>query len=93
MKTFDDRPTRQTTRHLHTDTQGKEGTRQEMVTYVGSTDGLDNEHAVRADGAINSPDEDPKTDDLGHSPSRNKKIKFGGKTLEYDGNGRGVERD
>jgi hypothetical protein len=47
-----------------------------MVTDVGSTDGLDNEDAVPADGATNPPDEDPKTDDPGQTPSRKKKIKF-----------------
>ena len=59
MAAFDDRATRQTVRHLHANTQGEEGTRQEMVTDVGSTDGLDNEDAVSADGATNPPDEDP----------------------------------
>jgi hypothetical protein len=64
--------------------------RQETVTDVGSTDGLDNEDAVPADGATNPPDEDPKTDDPVEIPSRNKKIKLE-KALEYDGNGRGVK--
>jgi len=45
MTAFDDRPTRQTARPLHANTQG-EGTRHEMVTDVGSTDGLDKEDAV-----------------------------------------------
>jgi hypothetical protein len=47
-----------------------------MVTDVGSTDGLDNEEAVPADGTTNPPGEDPKTDDPGQTPSRNKKIKL-----------------
>jgi len=46
------------------------------VTDVGSTDGLDNEDAVPADGTTNSQDEDPKTDDPGQTSSRNKKIKL-----------------
>ena len=74
MTELDDRPTRQTARSLHANTQGEEGTRQEMVTNVGSTDGLDNEDAVPADGATNPPDEDPNTDDPGQTPFRNKKI-------------------
>jgi len=75
MTAFADRPTRQTARPLHANTQG-EGTREEMVTDVGSTDELDNEDTVPADGATNPPDEDPKTDDPGQTPSRNKKIKL-----------------
>jgi len=63
MMAFEDRPTRQTVRPLHANTQREECTRQEMVTDVGSTDGLDNENAVPADGATNPPIEDPKTDD------------------------------
>jgi len=47
-----------------------------MVTDVGSTDGLDNEDAVPADGAVNPPDEDHKTDDSGQTPSQNKKLKL-----------------
>ena len=90
MTAFDDRPTRQTARPLHANTQGEEGNRQEMVTDVGSTDGLDNEDAVPADGATNLPDEDPKTDDPGQTPCRNKNLK---KAQEYDGNGRGVEQE
>jgi hypothetical protein len=62
-----------------------------MVTDVGSTNGLDNEDAVPADGATSPPDEDPKTDDPGQAPSRNKKTKLEKKALEYDRNGRGVE--
>ena len=92
MTAFDDRPTRQTARPLHANTQGEGGTRQEIVTDVGSTDGLDNEDAVPADGATNPPDEDPKTDDPGQTASRNKKIKLE-KAVEYDGNGREVERE
>ena len=76
MTAFDDRPTRQTLRNLHANTHGEEGTRQEMVTGVGRTDGLDNEDAVPADGATNPPDEELKTDDPGQAPSRNKKIKL-----------------
>jgi len=76
MTAFDDRPTRQTARTLHANTQGEESTRQEMVTDLGSTDGLDNEDAVPADGANNPQDEDPKTDDPGQTPSRNKKIRY-----------------
>jgi len=76
MTAFDDRPTRQTAQPLHANTQGEEGTGQEMVTDVGSTDGLDNEDAVPADGATNPPAEDPKTDDPEPIPSRNKKIKL-----------------
>jgi hypothetical protein len=59
-----------------------------MVTDVGSTDGLDYEDAVPADGAINPPDEVPKTDYPGQTPFRNKKIKLK-KALEYDENGQG----
>jgi len=76
MTALDDRPTKQTVQPLHASTQGEEGTRQEMVTDVGGTDGLDNEDAVPADSATNPPDEDPKTDDPGQTPSRNKKIKL-----------------
>ena len=76
MTAFDDRPTRQTARPLHKNRQGEEGTIQEMGTNVGRTDGLDNEDAVPAVGATNPPDEDPKTDDPGQTPSRNKKIKL-----------------
>jgi len=76
MTAFDDRPTKKTARPLHANTQGEEDTRQEMVTVVGSTDGLDNEDAVPADAATNPPDEDPKTDDPGQPPSRNKKMKL-----------------
>ena len=47
-----------------------------MVTDVGSTDGLDKEDAVPADGATNPPDEDHKSDDAGQTLSRNKKIKL-----------------
>jgi len=65
---FDVRPTRQTARPLHANTQGEEGTRQEMATDVGNTDGLDDEDAVPADGATNRPDEDPKTDNPVLSP-------------------------
>ena len=72
MTAFDNRPTRQTALPLHANTQ-EEGTRLEMVTIVGSTDGLDNEDALPAEGATNPPDENPKTDDPGHTPSRNKK--------------------
>jgi len=79
MTALDDRPTRQTARSLHANTQGEEGTKQEMVTDVGSTDGLDNDDAVPADGATNPPDEDPKTDEPGQTPSRNKKTKIGKK--------------
>jgi len=68
---FDDRPTRQTARPLHANTQGEERTGQEMVTDVGNTDGLDNEDAVLADGATNPLDEDPKTDDPEQTPFRN----------------------
>ena len=74
MTAFDDRPTRQTARPLHVNTQGEEGTRQEMVTDVGSADGLDKKDAMPADGATNPPDENPKTDDPGQTPSRNRKI-------------------
>ena len=76
MTAFDDKPIRQIARLLHANTQGEEGTRQEMVTDVGSTDVLDNEDALPADCATNPPDEDPKTDDQGQTPSRNKKIKL-----------------
>jgi len=76
MTAFDDRPNRQTARPLHANTKGEEGTRQEMVTDVGSTDGLDNEDAVPADGATNPPDEDRKTEDPGQTPSRNKNRKL-----------------
>jgi hypothetical protein len=75
MTAFDVRPTRQTARHLHANTQGEEGTRQEMATDFRSTDGLD-EDAVSADGATNCSDEDPISDDPGQTTSRNKKIKF-----------------
>jgi len=64
-----------------------------MGTDVESTDGLDKEDAVPADGTTNPPDEDPKADDPGQSSSRNKKIKFKKKALEYDGNGSEVERE
>jgi len=90
MTAFDVRPTRQTARHLHANTQGEEGTRQEILTDVGSSDGPDNEDAVPANVATNPPDEDPKTDDPGQTPSRNKKIKLI-KALEYDWNGRVAE--
>ena len=73
---FDNRPTKLTARTLHTKTQGEEGTRQEMVTDVGSTDGLENENVVPADGVTNPPVQDPKTDDPGQTPFRNKKIKL-----------------
>jgi len=63
-----------------------------MVTDVGSTDGLDNEDEVPVDGTTNPPDEYPKTDDPEQTASRNKKIKLE-KAREYDGNGRGVERE
>jgi len=63
-----------------------------MVTDVGSTDGLDNEDAVPADGATNPLDEDPKTDDPGQIRFQNKKIKWK-KALEYDANGRRLERE
>ena len=76
MTAFEERPTKQTARPLHANTQGEEGTKQEMVTDVGSRDGLDNEDAVPADGATSPPDEDPKTDDPEQTPSRNKKIKL-----------------
>ena len=76
MTAFDDRPTRQTARPLHANRQGEEDTRQEMVTDVGGTDGLDNEDAVPTDGATNPLDEDPKTDVPGQTPSRNKKMKL-----------------
>jgi len=66
MTAFDDRPTTQTARPLHANTQGEEGTRQEMATDVGNTDGLD-EDAVPADGATNPP---------GQTPPRNKEIKL-----------------
>jgi len=46
---FDYRPTRQTARPLHANTQGKEGTSQETLTDVESTDGMDNEDAVPED--------------------------------------------
>ena len=85
MTAFDDRLNRQTARPLHANSQGEEGTRQEMATDFRSTDGLD-EDAVSADGATNCPDEDPISDDPGQTTSRNKKIKFE-KALEYDGNG------
>ena len=84
MTAFDDRPTRQTARPLHANTQG-EGTRQEVVTDVGSTDGLDNEDAVPAEGATNPPVEDPKTDDPGQTTSRNKKNKIGKKRWNTTG--------
>jgi len=81
LAVFDDRPTRQTARPLHANSQGEEGTRQEMVTDVViqpvCTDGLDNEDTVPADGATNPPDEDPKTHDPGQTTFRNKKIKLG----------------
>jgi hypothetical protein len=73
---FDDSATRQIARTLHANTQGEEGTRQEMVTNVGSTDGLDNEDAIPAYRPTIPPDKDPKTDDTGQTPSRNKKIKL-----------------
>jgi len=60
---------------LHANAQG-EGTSEEMVTDGGSTDGLDNDDRVPADGANNLPDEDPRTEDPGQTPSRNKKIKL-----------------
>ena len=72
MTAFDDRPTRHTVRPLNANTQG-EGTRQEPVTDVGSTDGLEKEDAVPTDGTTNSPDEEPKMDDPEQVPSRNKK--------------------
>jgi len=81
MTAFDDRPTRQTAPPLHANSQGEKGTRQKMVTDVGSTDGLNNEDAVPADGATNPSDEDPKTDDPGQTQSRNKKIKLEKKAL------------
>jgi len=77
---FDDRPARKTARPLHANTQVEEGTRQEKVTDGESTDGLENEDAVPADGATNPPNEEPKTDDPGQTPSRNKKIKLKKKT-------------
>ena len=92
MKAFEDRPTTHTAGTLHANRQGEEGTRQEMVTDVGSTDGLDNEDAVPADGAANPPDADPKTDDPGQTASQNKKTKLE-KNVEYDRNGRGVEQE
>ena len=67
MTAVDDRPTRDTVRPLHANSQG-EGTRQEMATDVGSTDGLDNEDAVLADGATNPPDESLTTKDPGQTP-------------------------
>ena len=76
MTAFDDRPNRQTVRPLHENTQEEEGTRQEIVTAVGRTDGLDKENAMPADRATNPPHEDPKTDEPGQTPSRNKKIKL-----------------
>ena len=51
---FDDRPTRQTARPQHANTQGEEDTRQEIVTDVGNTDGLDNEDACSG-GRRNQP--------------------------------------
>ena len=75
MSAFSDTPTRQTARPLHANTQ-KEGTRQETVTDIGTTDGLDKEDTVPADGATNPPDEDPKTEEPGQTPYRDKKIKF-----------------
>ena len=68
MTAFDERTARQTARPLHANTQG-EGARQEIVTDVERTDGLDNEDTVPADGATNPPDEDSKTDDPGQTPS------------------------
>jgi len=46
---------------LHANTQGEKDTRQEIVTDVRSTDGLDKEDAVPADRATNPPDEEAKT--------------------------------
>jgi len=78
---------------LHANAQG-EGTSEEMVTDGGSTDGLDNDDRVPADGANNLPDEDPRTEDPGQTPSRNKKIKLKKKRWNTTGgNGRGVERE
>jgi hypothetical protein len=73
MMSFDDIPTRQTARRLHANRQGEEGTRQEIVTDIGSTDGLDKEDAVSADGASNPSDENLTKDDPGKTPSLNKK--------------------
>jgi len=67
MTAVDDGPTRQTARSLHANTQGEEGTRQEMATDVGSADGLD-EDALPADGATNPPDESRTTDDSRKKP-------------------------
>jgi hypothetical protein len=69
---------------MHANTQG-EGTRQGMVTDVGSTNWLDNKDAVPADGATNPPNEDTKTDDLRQNPSRNKKGKIGKKRWNATG--------
>ena len=76
MTAFNDKLITHNMRPLHANTQVEEGTRQEMVTDVGSTDGLDNENAFPVNGAQNPPDEDPKMGDPGQTPSRNKKMKL-----------------
>jgi len=70
MTVSEDRPTRQTARHLNANMQGEEGARQETATGVGSADGLDKDDTVSADGATTHPDEVPITDDPGQCPNR-----------------------
>jgi len=65
MTASDDRATRQTARHLHANTLGVEGARQETATDVGNKDGLDKDDSLPADSATTPPDEEATTDDLG----------------------------